>query len=75
MDVLMRQEIDVIGSSVAEAFVEVLAYARPYAGCEPQLTEEHVDAATLVFREALREHLGTELYRSDEMSPRLLDHR
>ncbi len=50
-----------------------LQYADPYPGCEVRLTEEHVDAATLACREVLQEHLGTELYRSDDVSSRQLD--
>ncbi len=68
MDVQMRQEIEAVSGSVAEAFLEVLVYADPYPGCEIRLTEEHVDAATLAFREVLHEHLGIELYRTDELS-------
>ena len=70
MDIQMRQEIEAVGSSVAEAFLEVLIYADPYPGCELQLTEEHINAATLAFRETLCEHLGTELYRTDELPSR-----
>lgn len=73
MDVQMRQEIEAVSRSVAEALLEVLIYADPYPGCESHLTEEHVDAAALAFRDVLCEHLGTELYRTDELSSRQLD--
>jgi len=75
MDVQMRQEIETISQSVAEAFLEVLIYADPHPGCDRTLRDEHVDAATLAFREVLREHLGTELYRTDQLSSRQLDPR
>ena len=68
MDAQMRQEIEQISNSVAEAFLEVLIYADPYPGCDLRLAEEHIDAATLAFREMLCEHVGTELYRTDELS-------
>jgi hypothetical protein len=73
MDVRMTEEIEAVGSSVAEAFLEVLIHAAPYPGCEIRLTEEHVDAAALAFRDVLYDHLGTELYRTDELSSRQLD--
>lgn len=73
MDVQMRQEIETISQSVAEAFLEVLIYADPHPGCDPRLGDEHIDAATLAFREVLCEHRGTELYRTDELSSRQLD--
>jgi len=73
MDVRMRQEIEAVSQSVAEAFLEVLIYADPHPGCDPQLRDEHVDAATLAFREVLCGHLGTELYRTDELSSRQVD--
>lgn len=76
MDVRMRQEIETVSSSVAEALIEVLAFADPYPGCELRLTEEHINTATLAFRETLHEHLGIHLYRTDAVSTRqLLDPR
>lgn len=73
MDVHMRQEIETVSASVAEAFLEVLIYGDPYPGCELRLTEEHVDAAALAFREVLCSHLGVELYRTDKLASRQLD--
>ena len=73
MDVQMRQEIEAVSQSVAEALLEVLIYAEPHPGCDLRLTDEHIDVATLAFRELLREHLGTELFRTDELSSQQLD--
>jgi hypothetical protein len=64
----MKNEIETVSSSVAEAFLEVLAYSNPYPGCESRLTEEHVQAAGEAFRETLSEYLGTELFRSDNLA-------